>query len=138
MSYCKPKLGTIELRAPMYRLSAKLPSHYTSVIAKTFSKLRTGSRPGVGSYSWPITPGCPNSATVLTVGMAELLGMMPLVTTSTAGCVRRMGYRRWQKLHRMVYFCGIAGVTHYYLLVKSDIRLPLLYGAILAVCWATG
>jgi sulfoxide reductase heme-binding subunit YedZ len=44
-----------------------------------------------------------------------------------------MGYKRWQKLHRTVYFCGIAGVTHYYLLVKSDIRLPLLYGAILAV-----
>jgi hypothetical protein len=49
------------------------------------------------------------------------------------GWVRRMGYKRWQKLHRTVDFCGIAGVTHYYLLVKSDIRLPLLYGAILAV-----
>jgi sulfoxide reductase heme-binding subunit YedZ len=48
-----------------------------------------------------------------------------------------MGYKRWQKLHRTVYFCGI-GVTHYYLLVKSDIRLPLLYGAILAVLLATG
>ena len=36
-------------------------------------------------------------------------------------------------LHRTVYFCGIAGVIHYYLLVKSDIRLPLMYAAILAV-----
>jgi len=44
-----------------------------------------------------------------------------------------MGYKRWQKLHRTVYFCGIASVTHYYLIVKSDIRLPLLYGAILTV-----
>jgi len=59
MSYCKPSLGTIELRALMCRPSAKLPSHYTSVIAKTLSKLRTGSRHGVGSYSWAITPGDP-------------------------------------------------------------------------------
>ena len=69
----------------------------------------------------------------ITVGMAALLGMLPLAITSTAGWVRRMGYKNWQKLHRLVYFCGIAGVTHYYLLVKSDIRLPLMYAAILAV-----
>jgi methionine sulfoxide reductase heme-binding subunit len=69
----------------------------------------------------------------ITVGMAGLLGMTPLAITSTAGWVRRMGYKDWQKLHRTVYFCGIAGVTHYYLLVKSDIRLPSMYAAILAV-----
>jgi sulfoxide reductase heme-binding subunit YedZ len=69
----------------------------------------------------------------ITMGMAGLLGMTPLAITSTAGWVRRMGYKRWQKLHRMVYFCGIAGVPHYYLLVKSDIRLPSMYAAILAV-----
>jgi sulfoxide reductase heme-binding subunit YedZ len=69
----------------------------------------------------------------ITVGMAALLGMLPLAITSTAGWVRRMGYKRWQALHRTVYFCGIAGVTHYYLLVKSGIRLPLMYAAILAV-----
>ena len=69
----------------------------------------------------------------ITVGMAGLLGMMPLAVTSTAGWVRRMGYKRWQKLHRIVYFSAAAGVTHYYLLVKSDIRLPAMYGAILAV-----
>ena len=77
--------------------------------------------------------GISQSAMVLTVGMAGLLGMTPLAITSTAGWVRRMGYKRWRKLHRTVYVCGIAGVTRYYLLVKSDIRLPLLYGAILAV-----
>lgn len=69
----------------------------------------------------------------ITVGMAALLGMVPLAITSTAGWVRRMGYKNWQKLHRTIYFCGIAGVLHYYLLVKSDVRLPLMYGAILAV-----
>jgi sulfoxide reductase heme-binding subunit YedZ len=69
----------------------------------------------------------------ITVGMAALLGMVPLAITSTAGWVRRMGFKRWQMLHRLVYFCAVAGVTHYYLLVKSDIRLPLMYAAILAV-----
>jgi len=72
----------------------------------------------------------------ITVGMAALLGLTPLAITSTAGWVRRMGYKRWQNLHRTIYFCGIAGVTHYYLLVKSDIRLPLMYGAILTVLLA--
>jgi sulfoxide reductase heme-binding subunit YedZ len=69
----------------------------------------------------------------ITVGMAALLGMTPLAVTSTAGWVRRMGYKRWQKLHRIVYGCAALGVIHYYLLVKSDIREPLLYAAILAV-----
>ena len=69
----------------------------------------------------------------ITVGMAGLLAMAPLAITSTAGWVRRMGYKKWQRLHRLVYPAAALGVTHYYLLVKSDIREPLLYGAILAV-----
>jgi sulfoxide reductase heme-binding subunit YedZ len=69
----------------------------------------------------------------ITVGMAGLLGMVPLAITSTAGWVRRMGYKRWQKLHRLIYGSAAAGVLHYYLLVKSDIRLPVMYGAILSV-----
>ncbi|HLH41349.1 MAG TPA: protein-methionine-sulfoxide reductase heme-binding subunit MsrQ [Bryobacteraceae bacterium] len=69
----------------------------------------------------------------ITVGMAALLAMTPLAVTSTAGWVRRLGYRRWQKLHRIVYGCAALGVIHYYLLVKSDIREPLLYAAILAI-----
>ena len=69
----------------------------------------------------------------ITVGMAGLLCMVPLAITSTAGWVRRMGYKRWQKLHRLVYFSAAAGCIHYYLLVKSDVRLPLMYAAILTV-----
>ena len=56
--------------------------------------------------------------------------MIPLAVTSTAGWIRRMGGKRWQLLHRLVYLSGIAGVVHYYWLVKSDIRLPALYGAL--------
>jgi sulfoxide reductase heme-binding subunit YedZ len=69
----------------------------------------------------------------ITVGMAGLLAMLPLAVTSTAGWVRRMGYKRWQQLHRLIYITALAGVVHYYLLVKSDIRLPLMYAAIFAV-----
>lgn len=69
----------------------------------------------------------------ITLGMAAVLGMIPLAVTSTAGWVRRMGYKRWQKLHRVVYVCASLGVVHFYMSVKSDERLPLTYGAILAV-----
>jgi sulfoxide reductase heme-binding subunit YedZ len=69
----------------------------------------------------------------ITAGMTGLLLMTPLAVTSTAGWVRRLGYRRWQMLHRLIYFSALAGVIHYYWLVKSDTRLPLMYGGILAV-----
>lgn len=69
----------------------------------------------------------------ITVGMFGLLLMIPLAATSTAGWVRRLGYRRWQLLHRAIYLIAAAGVVHYYWLVKSDIRLPVLYGAILTL-----
>jgi methionine sulfoxide reductase heme-binding subunit len=59
--------------------------------------------------------------------------MTPLAITSTQGWVRRVGFQRWQKLHMLIYPAGVAGVLHYLWLVKSDIRLPLMYGAILAL-----
>ncbi len=69
----------------------------------------------------------------ITVGMAAFAAMVPLAITSTAGWVRRLGFKRWQQLHKLIYFTGVAAVIHYLWLVKSDIRKPLMYGAILAV-----
>lgn len=69
----------------------------------------------------------------ITVGMAGFLVMLPLAVTSTNGWVKRLKFQRWQKLHRMVYAAGIAGVLHFWWLVKSDIREPLLYAVILTV-----
>jgi sulfoxide reductase heme-binding subunit YedZ len=69
----------------------------------------------------------------ITLGMLGLLLMVPLAVTSTAGWVRRLGFNRWQLLHRLVYITALAGVIHYYWLVKSDVRLPLMYGGILTV-----
>jgi sulfoxide reductase heme-binding subunit YedZ len=69
----------------------------------------------------------------ITVGMLGFAFLIPLAITSTAGWVRRMGFLEWQRLHRLIYFAALAGVIHYYWLVKSDVRLPLMYGAILVV-----
>lgn len=68
----------------------------------------------------------------ITSGMTALLLMAPLAVTSTAAWVRRLGYVRWQRLHRLIYLSALVGVIHYYWGVKSDIRMPVLYGVILA------
>src|ERR1019366_6014207 len=58
----------------------------------------------------------------ITAGMLGFALMIPLAVTSTAGWIRRMGGRNWQRLHRLIYVSAAAGVVHYYWLVKSDIR----------------
>jgi sulfoxide reductase heme-binding subunit YedZ len=65
--------------------------------------------------------------------LIAFLSLIPLAVTSTTGWIRRMGGKRWQKLHRLVYVTGIAAVIHYYWLVKSDIRLPLLYATLVGL-----
>jgi sulfoxide reductase heme-binding subunit YedZ len=67
------------------------------------------------------------------VGFAGFLCLVPLAITSTTGWVRRLGGKRWQRLHRLVYVAAAAGVLHYFWLVKKDARAPLVYGAILLV-----
>jgi len=69
----------------------------------------------------------------ITVGFTGFLLLIPLALTSTAGWIRRLGGKRWQMLHRLIYFSAIAGVIHYLWLVKADIRKPLQYAAILAL-----
>lgn len=79
----------------------------------------------------------------ITVGFTALVLMVPLALTSTAGSIRRLGGKRWQALHRLIYFSAICGVIHYLWLVKADIRKPvedgMVLGALLAyrvVVWA--
>ena len=69
----------------------------------------------------------------ITVGFLGFVLLVPLAITSTAGWIRRLGGKRWQALHRLIYFAAIAGVIHYLWLVKADIRKPLEYGAVLAL-----
>jgi methionine sulfoxide reductase heme-binding subunit len=69
----------------------------------------------------------------IAVGMTAFFLMLPLAITSTDKMVKRLGGKRWMRLHRIVYVSGILGVLHYYMLVKSDVRLPLTFAFLLAV-----
>jgi sulfoxide reductase heme-binding subunit YedZ len=69
----------------------------------------------------------------ITVGFAGFVSLIPLAITSTAGWIRRIGGKRWQMLHRLIYFAAVCGVVHYYWLVKSDVRKPVFYGALVAI-----
>ena len=69
----------------------------------------------------------------ITVGFTAFVLLIPLAFTSTAGWIRRLGGRRWQLLHRAIYVSAVCGVIHYYWLVKSDVRKPLFYGALVAL-----
>jgi methionine sulfoxide reductase heme-binding subunit len=66
------------------------------------------------------------------VGMASWLLLVPLAVTSTNAMIKRLGGRRWQRLHRLVYLIAAGGVIHYWLIVKADTRIPLMFGAVLA------
>jgi methionine sulfoxide reductase heme-binding subunit len=69
----------------------------------------------------------------ITVGFTGFVLMVPLAITSTAGWIRRLGGKRWAFLHRAIYLTAVAGVIHFWWLVKSDIHLPLEYAAVMAV-----
>ena len=69
----------------------------------------------------------------ITVGFTAFSCMVPLAATSTAGMIRRLGGRRWNRLHRLVYVSGIAGVVHYWWLVKADVRNPVAYALVVAL-----
>ena len=68
----------------------------------------------------------------ITVGFSAWLLLLPLAVTSTKGWIKRLG-RNWARLHKLVYAAGVLAVLHFWWLVKSDVREPLLYAAIVAV-----
>ena len=72
----------------------------------------------------------------ITLGFTGFMLLVPLAVTSTAGWIRRLGGRRWQRLHQAIYLTAVAGVIHYYWLVKSDVRQPLLYAGIIGMLLA--
>lgn len=95
------------------------------------------------SYSWFDKELVPESIIADTLqrpfiflGMAGFALMVPLAVTSTNRMVKRMGGQRWVRLHRAVYLTAIAGVIHYYLLVRADKRMPLAFAA--ALCLLLG
>jgi DMSO/TMAO reductase YedYZ heme-binding membrane subunit len=67
------------------------------------------------------------------VGMLSFFLMVPLAVTSTNAMIKRLGGRRWARLHKLAYVSAVGGVLHYYLLVKADTRKPLVFAAALAL-----
>jgi sulfoxide reductase heme-binding subunit YedZ len=72
----------------------------------------------------------------ITVGFAAFLLLVPLALTSTNGAVRRLGFVRWKRLHRLVYVAAALGVVHFVWRVKADLREPLLFAAAVALLLA--
>jgi sulfoxide reductase heme-binding subunit YedZ len=69
----------------------------------------------------------------ITVGFTGFVLLIPLALTSTTGWIRRLGGKRWQALHRLIYLSAIAGVIHYWWLVKADITKPAEYAFVLSL-----
>jgi sulfoxide reductase heme-binding subunit YedZ len=68
----------------------------------------------------------------ITIGFAAFVLLVPLAATSTNAMVRRLGARRWQRLHRLVYVIAAFGVIHFWWLVKKDITEPFVFAVLLA------
>ena len=69
----------------------------------------------------------------LFVGFTALFVMVPLAVTSTNAMIKRLGGKRWRALHRLAYVAAIAGVVHYYMQVKADVRQPVVFATVLAI-----
>ncbi|MCS7079989.1 MAG: sulfoxide reductase heme-binding subunit YedZ [Chloracidobacterium sp.] len=63
-------------------------------------------------------------------GMLSFVVMVPLAVTSTNRMIKRLGARRWKRLHRLTYIAAVAGVAHFYLFVKADTTLPVAFAAV--------
>ena len=84
-------------------------------------------------FDWPAIVKDVYKRPFITAGAAGFVLMLPLALTSTAGMIRRLGGRAWRRLHRLAYLAAMAGVVHYWWLVKADIRRPRLYAVLLAI-----
>ena len=84
-------------------------------------------------FDWGIIVEDIVSRPFITLGMTAFVLLIPLAITSTNALRRKLGPRRWKRLHQLVYPIAILGVIHYDLMVKADTREPLIYAAILAL-----
>ena len=69
-------------------------------------------------------------------GYASFALLIPLAITSTKAWIGRLGGKRWQRLHRLIYISAAAGVLHYFWRVKLDVQRPIAYAVILVVLLA--
>lgn len=69
----------------------------------------------------------------IAVGMLAFFLLIPLAVTSTNGMIKRLGGKNWARLHKLTYIIGILGVIHFWMIVKSDVFYPALFGLALAI-----
>jgi sulfoxide reductase heme-binding subunit YedZ len=72
----------------------------------------------------------------MTVGFTARLLLLPLALTSTDRAVRRLGYVRWKRLHRLSYVAAVLGVVHFVWRVKADLRRPSWFAAAVGILLA--
>ena len=90
-------------------------------------------RSAISAVTWSIIVADIAKRPYITVGFLGFMLMVPLALTSTAGWIRRLGGRWWNRLHRLVYVTGVCGVVHFLWLVKVVEAEQILYAAILTV-----
>jgi sulfoxide reductase heme-binding subunit YedZ len=98
--------------------------HFTSYVVFDQSLSAMEIAEDVGKHPWVL------------VGFSSFLLLTPLAITSTNGWIRRLGGRRWQLLHSLIYPVALGGVLHYLWLVKRDVRTPIYFAAVLAILFA--
>jgi sulfoxide reductase heme-binding subunit YedZ len=67
------------------------------------------------------------------VGMLAFTMLVPLAVTSTNGWVKRLGGKNWARLHKLSYVIAILGVIHFWMIVKSDVFYPALFGSVVVI-----
>jgi len=84
-------------------------------------------------FNWPTIGKDIAKRPYITIGMAAFAMLIPLAVTSADKLRRRLGPKRWKRLHQLIYLIAPMGVVHYFLLVKADHRPPLIYGAVVLI-----
>ena len=84
------------------------------------------------SFSWSAIINDVSRRRFITAGVTAWLLLVPLALTSTTWSIGKLGGKRWQALHRLVYLAAIAGVVHYWWGVKSGVRTPFAITVVLA------
>jgi sulfoxide reductase heme-binding subunit YedZ len=84
-------------------------------------------------FDWPAIAEDILKRLYITVGMLAFLLLVPLALTSTKSSIRKLGGKRWNQLHRLVYVSAVAGCVHFLWAVKKDLTAPLLYAGVFAL-----
>jgi sulfoxide reductase heme-binding subunit YedZ len=87
-------------------------------------------------FDWPTIGKDIAKRPYITIGMAAFAMLIPMAVTSADKLRRKVGPKRWKRLHQAIYLVAPMGAVHYFLLVKADHRPPLVYGAVIAVLLA--